>query len=283
MTYTYGADPELFVFNTRTNKFVSANGLIPGTKQKPFPVENGAVQLDGMAAEFNIDPVTNVKDFIRNINSVKRQLTEMVQKHSSDLILVAKPTATFDQAYFDAEPQSTKELGCDPDYCGSTGKANPRPDPGNRPFRTGGGHIHIGWGSGFNTQDPAHFNDCRVVAFSLYTSGLNRDYLWDDDSQRRDLYGSAYSFRPKSFGVEYRYLSNAWVENEDAIRYIFSITENVMKGLDAKYNEELKKIKNYYEEMVAVPKTLLDNYKSKGSYRVYESDASRINLTNNVY
>lgn len=236
------------------------------------------MQVDGLACEFNIDPVTNVDDFIRNINAVKRQLTEMVQKHNPDLILVAKPTAKFDKRYFNKVPESQKELGCDPDYDAMTGLVNPRPDPGDRPVRTGGGHIHIGWGSGFSTEDAAHFNDCRVVVKSLYQSGLKRDYLWDDDNQRRKLYGSSYSFRPKSFGVEYRYLSNAWVENEEAIRYIFSITENVMKGLDATYNEELKKVQNYYKSQVPVPEKLYTDFTSGSRARAYESKTSNLHV-----
>lgn len=280
MSYTFGADPELFVFNTRTNKFVSAYGLIPGTKAKPHPVEHGAVQLDGMAAEFNIDPVDNLKNFIRNIKSVKRQLTEMVKQHNPDFVLVAKPTATFDQDYFDAAPQSTKELGCDPDYCASTGQVNPRPDPGNKPFRTGGGHIHIGWTSGMSSEDIAHFNDCRVVIKSLYNSGLNRDYLWDDDSQRRSLYGSKFSFRPKSFGVEYRYLSNAWVENEDAMKYIFNIAKNVMENLDREYGGVVKPDIKY---STPVPKKLLDTFKQENPTRGREDSLSYIHLNTNIF
>lgn len=33
---TVGADPELFIFNTKTNQVVSAIGIIPGEKGKPY-------------------------------------------------------------------------------------------------------------------------------------------------------------------------------------------------------------------------------------------------------
>jgi hypothetical protein len=61
-----GADPELFVF-TRSGKPVSAHDLIPGTKYEPHEVGNGAVQVDGVAAEFNIDPAANEDEFFFNI------------------------------------------------------------------------------------------------------------------------------------------------------------------------------------------------------------------------
>lgn len=236
--YLFGADPELFIKNSKTGKFVSAHGIVPGTKANPYPVSHGAVQLDGTAAEFNIDPAATFKDFKRNILAVKAQLLEIVQNHDKDLILVASPTAKFDQKYFDnVVPDSSKELGCQPDFCGMTGLANPRPDPGNRPFRTGGGHVHIGWGSGFDLSDPAHFADCRVMAQCLYNSGMKLDSQWDSDSERRTLYGSKFSFRPKSFGMEYRYLSNAWVDNEKAMEFVFNVAETTVRNMDLYFKD----------------------------------------------
>ena len=51
--FTIGADPEVFVADSLTNTFVSAHDLVPGTKLEPFAVNKGAVQVDGMALEFN--------------------------------------------------------------------------------------------------------------------------------------------------------------------------------------------------------------------------------------
>lgn len=236
MSYTFGADPELFVFDKDTNKFVSSHDFLPGTKQAPFKVEYGAVQVDGVAAEFNIDPSDNFKDFKRNIVAVRQQMLEIIQKNGGkNLTLVAKPTATFDQAYFDALPARTKELGCEPDYCGWKRGVNARPDAGNRPFRTGGGHVHIGWGIDVDPMEPTHFNDCCVLAKNLYSNGGNMDYLWDGDKKRRQLYGSRYSFRPKSFGMEYRYFSNAWVDDFDAMKFVWNLARNTVENLDSKF------------------------------------------------
>jgi len=49
-----GCDPEYFV--KKNGIFQSAHGLIMGDKKNPQKVRNGAVQVDGMAVEFNIDP-----------------------------------------------------------------------------------------------------------------------------------------------------------------------------------------------------------------------------------
>ena len=62
---TIGCDPEFFV--KENNKFVNAHGLIEGTKDFPQLVNKGAVQVDGMALEFNINPAKNSKEFVSNI------------------------------------------------------------------------------------------------------------------------------------------------------------------------------------------------------------------------
>jgi len=54
MKILVGCDPELFV--KKDGVLVSAHGLVQGSKEHPFRVSKGAVQVDGMALEFNIDP-----------------------------------------------------------------------------------------------------------------------------------------------------------------------------------------------------------------------------------
>ena len=49
-----------------------------------------------------------------------------------------------------------------------------------------------------------------------------------DDHTRRELYGMAGSFRPKSYGLEYRVLSNFWCFNP---RYIEWVWDNVDRAI----------------------------------------------------
>lgn len=77
--YTIGSDPELFLFNNKTKKVVSAIDKIPGCKEEPytegFP-EGFGLQTDNILAEFNIPPVTTEKDFIKNIEYMKNFIKE---------------------------------------------------------------------------------------------------------------------------------------------------------------------------------------------------------------
>jgi len=238
--FKFGADPELFLKDRTTGQFISAETrdgpLIPGTKARPYAVRNGAVQVDGVAAEFNIDPTDNFEQFFTNITSVVGQMKDMIIRKNPNASLVPTPTARFDKRYFDSLPAHTLELGCEPDFNAyKEGQANPRPQT-TEPFRTGSGHVHISWLSEGNYADPnykGHIADCCLVAQQLdkYLLGLSKS--WDDDNIRRTLYGAPGSFRPKKYGMEYRPLSNAWLRNKDTIHKVFYTTLGVLRGLDS--------------------------------------------------
>lgn len=218
MSLLIGADPELFV--SEGDKFVSGYNMIPGTKKAPHPVKNGAVQVDGMALEFNIDPASTKTEFIRNINSVQRQLREMIPYKYR---LKTVPTAHFEPELMASQPLEATELGCDPDFNAYTGLPNPRPN-GDVPFRTGSGHIHVGWTEGMDINDPDHLEACRMMTKQMDVILGLLSPLWDKDTQRRTLYGNLGAFRPKPYGVEYRVLSNAWLRNDKLKRMVFELT-----------------------------------------------------------
>lgn len=232
-----GADPELFVWDTVIKKFVSAHNLIPGDKQNPFGVVNGAIQVDGVAAEFNIYPQTNATGFIEAIESVSGQLLEEIDKKNPDAILVAEPVADFDQKYFDSLPSKAKLLGCEPDFNAYTMSMNTPPYT-DKPFRTGAGHIHIGWTKGKKVLDKQHFAVCaglvRELDKVLYPASMD----WDPCERRRELYGSKGSFRPKHYGVEYRPLSNAWVDIPEVMDFIFSESVEITRKFFERNNVE---------------------------------------------
>lgn len=220
--FKVGADPEVFV--SSNNNLVSGYGLIPGTKKDPFKVKNGAVQVDGMALEFNIDPATSFKMFNDNINSVMGQLKSMVPNHNLEI----RPVAEFGEEYIKNQPYDARVLGCDPDYNAYTGLPNPTPNV-DAPFRTASGHIHIGWGE--NMDDDQSLDDaCRRLTRELDKTLGIISLLWDKDHKRRELYGKAGSYRRKPYGVEYRTLSNMWLSDKELIRVVFNGVERAIKN-----------------------------------------------------
>jgi len=223
-TVLVGADPELFMRNPNNGAFVSAHTIehgarIPGTKWEPYKVPYGAVQIDGTALEFNIDPAKTVEEFVHNLRTVRQTISDMVPGYN----VVAEPVARFDADYFKFQvPSVARELGCNPDYNGWTYETNPKPDPAGEPFRTASGHLHIGWTDDQDIEDKEHFILCCKIARQLdYSLGLP-SLLWDADATRRELYGKAGAFRPKSYGMEYRVLSNRWLDSEPLMRWVFN-------------------------------------------------------------
>jgi hypothetical protein len=222
MTTKIGCDPELFIKDGP--KYISAHGILPGTKEEPFPVEKGAVQVDGLAFEFNIDPVTCAEDFDKNIEIVITQMDEMIKKVDKSLELSFVPIAHFDKTYFDSLPEDSKILGCDPDYDVHGNQQIPPEDLSKSPFRTASGHVHIGWTEGKRPHHPDHFLDCMKVAktFKYEEFFLPKTML---EKKRLKYYGRNGAFRPKSYGVELRTPSNRWVASSDSRKKIFN---NVM-------------------------------------------------------
>lgn len=214
-----GADPEVFLWSKLSGGFVSAHDMLPGTKKEPFKVKSGAIQVDGTAAEFNIDPASTANEFYQNIKTVMKELGAQVPNYE----LKAVPTVKYNRSYYDRIiPDYAKELGCDPDY-NAWDKAMNSPPEAKGTMRTAAGHIHIGWTEGADPFDEAHFQTCASLVKQLdYFLGMS-SLEWDPDGTRRQLYGRAGAFRPKSYGVEYRVLSNAWLNRMSLIKRVYKL------------------------------------------------------------
>lgn len=205
-----GADPE-FYLTDRTGTPVSAHNLVPGTKKEPSPLPNGgAVQVDGVAVEFNIPPASTPKEFSDGIESALNDIRKIIPK---EFTFNFKPYVEFPKVYFDELPPPVKELGCDPDFNAANGQQQPSPSiHADSPFRCFGGHIHVGWGAGM--EGDGHFTDCCRLTQGLEYKvpviwGFNATY--NLEIKRRQLYGDRFSFRPKTYGVEWRTPSNVWL------------------------------------------------------------------------
>lgn len=218
-----GADPEIFV--TAGGKPVSAHGLVPGTKEVPHKVDGGAIQVDGMALEFNIDPATSATEFVANVTKVMGQLTSRLPQ---GMALSSLATANFGSAYIKAQPPVAQELGCSADYNAYTGKANPKPNV-DAPFRTAAGHVHIGWTQHADNEADSFKELCNefTKVLDLYLGVPS--VLKDPDVKRRELYGQAGAYRSKSYGLEYRVLSNFWLTSKSEMEWVYRQTAEALR------------------------------------------------------
>jgi len=231
MTYLIGADPEVFL--SVGSEFISAHGLFPGTKSDPYKVEKGAVQVDGTALEFNIDPASSVEEFDGNIQTVLMQMEEMVKDVDKDIKINFRPVARFNKEKFKEFPEVCKILGCDPDFNTQSGQPNNPPNIKDEPFRTAAGHVHIGWTKDEDPMSPIHFQDCLAVARKF--NNTKPQFLGSKTPEeifRERFYGAGMSFRPKSYGVELRGYSNRWVADSSTRKEMFNFVQKTMKSME---------------------------------------------------
>jgi len=219
--FLFGADPEVFVYDSSKRRYIGGHGLTTGTKRRPRKVcWDIHVQVDGMALEFNILPAINSEDFVDRIHKGKRLLNQIV-KEQGNYKVVARPTVTFRESEWDKAPNEAKILGCDPDFCAYDGVVINEPPNAEVNFRTGAGHIAIGWAEDIPTTNKMFKQICAAMARELDATIGVASLLFDNDKKRRTLYGKAGCFRPKPFGVEYRTLSNKWVKNQRLTTFVY--------------------------------------------------------------
>jgi hypothetical protein len=160
-----------------------------------------------------------------------------------------EPVSSFDLDYFKSLPVEVKELGCNPDYNAWTGQVNVTPDA-DMPFRTASGHIHVGWRDDANTGCESHREDCHLVAKQLdYYLGI-WSLFWDPDPRRRSLYGKAGALRYKSYGCEYRTLSNKWLKNRKLQAFVFNRTASAVNDLSTKSYSMEDKYGNFAQRVI---------------------------------
>lgn len=218
-----GCDPEMFL-QDKQGKFISAVGLIGGSKEDPFMISamGHAVQEDNVAVEFNIPPAKTKEAWVTDIQFVMDYLTNSLK----DKELVLRITASTEFEADQLACQKAQTFGCDPDFNAWTRQQNPRPMAKSKSLRSCGGHIHIGY-----DKPSVETNIALIKAMDLFTSIPLLEQ--DMDTRRRELYGKAGAFRHKAYGVEYRTLSNFWLSSKELMEFIFDQTHKAINFVNS--------------------------------------------------
>lgn len=238
--YIAGADPELMLLSP-AGQLVSAIPFIRGTKEKPQKVKGGAIQRDNVMAEFNVEPAGSSEEFEHNTRTVLQELARAVRPHQLTVLAYAQ----FPEA--ELEHEDARVFGCDPDFCAwpnSEGFLEMNTIPAEKawePFRSAGGHFHLG-----QTKETAEvlqddFGKIEVVKMLDIFQGIPSVLLDPDPSakMRRGLYGQAGAHRPKPYGVEYRALGNFWLRSPDLVHLMYELAH---RAVELVLNGESEKI-----------------------------------------
>lgn len=248
--FKFGADPEGFILDA-SGKPVAPT-MIPGTKEKPHKVDGGAIQRDGMAAEFNVDAANTFREWDNNFIKVMKALDGFLPANHT---MAWVPSVEFDEDVFGDAPDDYKELGCSPDWNAWTKDLNPPPFCEDKPYlRTASGHIHIGWGENYSLDNALHQQNCFdfVRQLDWYLGGWSLKL--DPDPTRRMLYGNAGACRLKSYGVEYRVLSNFWVTTSDRRKVVWNRMQMAIRAMEERFMPE-RAPEGYNDKLIAAINT----------------------------
>lgn len=228
-----GSDPEMFIYDTVSKEYISAEGIVPGTKEEPFEMEEKGygIQPDNVMVELtfppalNEDSVTGLFNQLKNhFNKAKEMALKMIQKANVNFVLAVQPSAVFDDRFTRTDHAQT--VGCSADYNAWLQEQNPKVDVESTNERWAGGHIHIG----LENMEIENIENC-VKAFDMFL-GVPAIFM-DKDDARKKVYGTPGRFRFTEYGFEYRSLSNFWLNNEKTIDWVGSQIEQAQAFLNA--------------------------------------------------
>ena len=212
-----GQDIEVLLQNEE-GKFISAIGYINADKWHPMQIPDMApgftLQEDNVALEYGMPPAASMAEWDASIKAVMDKSKEYL------------PGLSFSKVSCTVFPKdqlrhpAALRFGCEPDFNAWTGKTNPPPAPSNPFMRSAGGHIHIE-----TTEDP----EAVIRAMDLFLGVPS--VLMDDGELRKELYGKAGAHRKKSYGVEYRTLSNFWAHEQPLREWVWRNTERALANL----------------------------------------------------
>jgi len=224
--FTVGTDTEFFL--EKDGRLVSAIKLIKAGKREPMLLKSGGnVTHDNVAMEF-ATPVAQDEDSF--VGAIRTTMMESLAVLPEGIQINPRSSAEFPETELDSE--EARLFGCDPDYDAWALMVNDPPtEAATKPFRTVGGHLHVGYveGSGNDfLKDPMGKVEA-VKAFDIVL-GITMTILDhnEDAVNRRKLYGKAGCHRPTDYGVEYRSLSNFWTFSPKLVRLVYTLASEAM-------------------------------------------------------
>jgi Phage phiEco32-like COOH.NH2 ligase-type 2 len=229
---TFGSDPELIIVKSDSEELKSAIKVLKGHgKYNKLPITaSQAMFYDNVLLEFNVDPAHTLAEFRTNLLTCLDFANKVLAEQGCRL--ETRASATFPESECDDEDAFV--FGCDPEYCiynlspqGAILPVKPPSLPKGNTFRSCGGHIHLG--HPIATVDRG--NPPMVVRLMDAFLGATSLLIDQDKSSgaRRKLYGGAGTHRITPYGLEYRTLSNFWLNSPMLVEIIYKLTRMVVQ------------------------------------------------------
>ena len=219
-----GSDPEFF--------YVDKEGeVIPSTQV--VPKEGNLVKQDGFQGELNPYANTcraiggsNIYDALEEANDYAKRIDAKLSFNVGHII---------SDKVWKSSPILLRRFGCNPTINAHESKFK-RVTGLRERFRAAGGHIHLG---GLRQEEK---NDANKLVTLMDIVAGNTCVLIDRDesnARRRTMYGRAGEYRIKSYGLEYRVLSNFWLRSYTLWSMATALLRNAVGLYRAKVTDDL--------------------------------------------
>jgi Phage phiEco32-like COOH.NH2 ligase-type 2 len=247
MFISFGSDPEFFFAKKtmlgKVGKVVGAEKIVPEGGVNGFIAElnketdewklasgkTGGIIIDGVQAEMNPKPDTCRQRMGGELSRMFKLIARLMKENNVVInwdVNVRVPVREMQSL----SPKS-RQFGCSPSLNAYDEKVE-LPDAETYPFRSAGGHIHVGHyyqtgkdpmrdllkGPNADYKKMVKVMDIIVGNTSVL---LDRD---DGEIQRRTCYGRAGEYRVQPHGLEYRVLGNFWLKNFILTSMVFGLT-----------------------------------------------------------
>lgn len=221
MDFSFGCDPEFFLCDGL--RYVSAIGVVNGTRDKRVKKHGHQFFYDNVLAECSVAPAKTRLEAVENIGMALATYAEMVKP----LRLNTKAAVVLPDN--ELRHKDARKAGCNKEWSIYTRKQIPIPSNMMKQsnLRTAGGHIHLGATNG-PLQDQVH-QPFVIYMLDLFLA-VPALFVDKDQSsiERRRMYGKAGSYRQKEYGIEYRPLSAFWLNCPAFVDLTYEICDFVL-------------------------------------------------------
>jgi hypothetical protein len=218
-----GADPEIFIEDSKGN-LIPAFEFLP-SKDKPLKTNsNQTCYWDGFQAEFTVQPSNDLNECIKSMQGSLQTILKQARYLDPKARISKQNVVPVSLDYLKTLEHHLVEFGCMPSY-NIYNIAGMGTDGLVTPYRFAGGHIHFGIG-----QHPPEVIE-RIVKSLDNVLGLACVILFKevDNPIRRQYYGLVGEYRLPPHGLEYRTLSNAWLQDPKLTYQILDLAQKIVE------------------------------------------------------
>lgn len=232
LNLTWGADPELAVFDRQRNKMVSAIPVLNHDKDNPIMLDaTTKFYHDNILSELAFAPSKSPAEMVE---SFRRVLTKASAKLGKRYKLVPKAAHEFDEEAL-SDPRA-KESGCSPTFNVYRREQNPavvfKDGDGQRNC---GGHVHIGNANAdTDTEGLLMTLDSKELAakvLDVYLGTSSVIFDRDPASIKRRSACEAGQVRFPSYGLEHRMLGNWYLRSPVTTRLVYDLADYAMQHI----------------------------------------------------